>query len=52
LSELSLLNSDLKSLVEESIKHLIGGSDLVVGLDILLQSRTAVPKSDSQPMNN
>jgi hypothetical protein len=41
LSELSLLNTRLESLVEEVVEHLVGSRDTVVGLDILLQGNTA-----------
>jgi hypothetical protein len=42
LTELALLNTCLQGLVEQRIEHLIGSIDVVVGLDVLLESNTAV----------
>ncbi len=51
LAELALLNTRLQSLVEENIKHLIGSIDVVVGLDIFLESNTAVIQKQRSAMN-
>lgn len=42
LTELALLDTRLQGPVEENIEHLIGSIDVVVGLDIFLQSNTAI----------
>lgn len=41
LQEHALLNTALQGTVEEGVKHGVGGVDLVVGLDILLQALAA-----------
>jgi hypothetical protein len=42
LAKLALLNTSLQGLIEENIEHLVRGIDAVVGLDIFLESNTAV----------
>ena len=42
LLEDALLNTRLQGLVEQGVEHVVGGSDVVVGLDILLEALTAV----------
>ena len=41
LDEISLLDAGLQGLVEEIVEHVIGDSDVVVGLDVLLEGWTA-----------
>lgn len=42
LLEVTLLNTGLEGAVEQRVEHGVGGSDLVVGLYVLLQALTAV----------
>jgi hypothetical protein len=44
LSENTLLNTCLQGTVEERIEHGVGGGDVVVGANVLLDLHTAVPK--------
>lgn len=44
LREVTLLNTGLEGAVEQRVEHGVGSSDLVVGLDILLQALTAIEK--------
>lgn len=39
---MTLLDTSLEGTVEERVKHAVGGSDLVVGLDVLLQALAAI----------
>jgi hypothetical protein len=51
LTELALLDTRLQGPVEENIEHLIGSIDVVVGLDIFLQSNTAIGEKRQLAMN-
>jgi hypothetical protein len=51
LTEFTLLNTSLQSLVEENIEHLIRSIDAVVGLDVFLESNTAVERKRQLAMN-
>lgn len=42
LLEDTLLNTRLQSLVEQGVEHVVGGGNVVVGLDILLEALAAV----------
>ena len=45
LSEDTLLDTRFERAVEQRIEHVVVGSDLVVGLDILLEGDAAAQKS-------
>ncbi len=45
LSEDTLLDTRLESAVEQRVEHVVGGGDLVVGLDILLEGDAAIQVS-------
>jgi hypothetical protein len=51
LAEFAFLNTRLKSLVEEYVKHLIGRIDVVVGLNIFLECDTAAHRKRKSATN-
>lgn len=47
LKEVTLLHTSLEGTVEEGVEHAVGGSDLVVGLDVLLQALATMGRDTS-----